>query len=106
MLGYLAFFPEILDQLKMLNKEERCDVYESMMRYAFFEEEPDFSESAMCQLAWGFIKPKIDAAARKSAIQSANGERGGRPQKPNESQEKPTKANRNPTKAKKSQEKP
>ena len=98
---YFSLFPENLDQIEDLTMEERGQIFTALMQYAFTDKEPDFEPGTMCRLAWRFLKPRIDAAAKKSGVMAENGRQGGRPKKQTESQEKQTESKRNLTESRK-----
>ncbi len=99
MLEYFALYPENLEQIEDLNMEERGRIFTAIMEYAFSGKEPEFETGTMCRLAWRFLKPRIDAAIKKSDTLTENGRRGGRPKNQTETNAKPNE-NQSKTKAK------
>jgi len=50
-------------------------------RYAFYDEEPDFSDSKPLMFAWGVIKGQIRQSVEIGVKNAERGKQGGRPKK-------------------------
>lgn len=60
--GVMLYF-ELLEPIKSLSYEDKGKLFEAILSYAQYGEVPNFDGFLM--LAWGFIRPKLDADARR-----------------------------------------
>ena len=54
---------------------QRYRMYESMFRYTFAGEFPDFSDDPMLGVVWELIRPNIDATVKRSEANRRNAEK-------------------------------
>lgn len=71
----VVFYKSFYESISELPPENALNIYNSIFRYAFFDEEPEFS--GIEKAIFTIIKPQIDANNRKYE----NGKKGGRPPK-------------------------
>ena len=98
MLEYAAIYPETLALLKRYAEAQRCRLYEAMVAYAVYGEEPDWPEDAPEWFVWEALKQQIDRARAKSVQNKANGSKAKRteakPSEPERTEAKMTKENK------------
>jgi hypothetical protein len=86
------FLKKFDDSIKDLDFEDRCVMYESIINYALYFEDPILSKGYLISI-WKLIKNQIDEVQKKYDSSVENGKKGGRPKKPvnnlTETQEKP-----------------
>lgn len=86
------FLKRFDDSIKDLDFEDRCIMYESIINYALYFEEPLLSKGYLISI-WKLISSQIDEVQKKYDASVENGKKGGRPKKSNnnltETQEKP-----------------
>ena len=63
--GTMIYFNDILPLFDALQDEEIGQFFKAVVYYGKFGEIPDFSNSPVLSIAWGFIKPKIDRDGEK-----------------------------------------
>lgn len=69
---YVPLFESFWQALQALSEEERLLAYDSMCRYAFEGEYPDFTDRPMLAMFWELARPNIDAALKRSEINREN----------------------------------
>lgn len=80
-----VFLRSYYDALKGLSREDRALILDAVLQYVFEGKEPD--SEALPPLLLGFftlLRPNIDSSVRRYQTQRENGQKGGRPKKPNE----------------------
>jgi hypothetical protein len=86
------FLKKFDDSIKDLDFEDRCVMYEAIINYALYFEDPELSKGYLVSI-WKLIKNNIDEVQKKYDASVENGKMGGRPKKPKnnltETQEKP-----------------
>jgi hypothetical protein len=86
------FLKRFDDSIKDLDFEDRCVMYEAIINYALYFEEPLLSKGYLISI-WKLISGQIDQVQKKYDASVNNGSLGGRPKKPKnnptETQDKP-----------------
>lgn len=84
----VVFYKSFYESISELPPENALNIYNSIFRYAFFDEEPELS--GIEKAIFTIIKPQIDANNRRYE----NGKRGGRPPKKTETTKEESKNHR------------
>lgn len=58
--GIMVYFDDVLPSLQCLTVEDAGRLFIAMLRYGRDGTAPDFGDSAGLNIAWNFIRPKID----------------------------------------------
>lgn len=88
MLSYLSLFPDMLeDHFQDLTDEEVGILVRAAMRYAFDGVVPEFPARSVLGLTWRRLREHVDNTSKRTRTLQENGARGGRPKKPNETNE-------------------
>ena len=97
-------FEKALSRIK--KKADRCDAYDTIVRYALYGELPDLDKIAeSAALAFELSKPVLDSSRRKAENGKAKAKQTEAKQKQTEANGKQNEANRNQTANKKEKEK-
>lgn len=88
---YLKIWTSFREIIEPLNDDERGRLFSAMLEYADSETVPELEGNE--RFVWPIAKQTIDRARLESLKQTANGNKGGRPRKPTETQENPEKPN-------------
>ena len=72
MLEYIQIYPETLEMIGHYTESERCRLIESMARYAFHGEAPDWQESAPEWYIWPALRQAVDRASKRAEQNRAN----------------------------------
>lgn len=72
MLEYIQIYPETLEMIGHYTESERCRLIESMARYAFYGEAPDWQESAPEWYIWPALRQAVDRASKRAEQNRAN----------------------------------
>ena len=75
------FLKKFDESIKDLDFEDRCVMYESIINYALYFEEPSLTKGYLISI-WKLIKNQIDDVQKKYDSSIENGKKGGRPKKP------------------------
>lgn len=101
-LKYLQLFADMLDDhFGILTDEELGIIIRASMSYAFNGELPDFEPRSVLGMTWRRMKSYIDQCDKNASKNKENGNKGGRPKKPIETEQNPVKpkeTQQNPTK--------
>lgn len=98
-LAYIKLWAEFEKYFGVLGAVEVGRLILGAQEYAFHGTEPQFTGNE--RILWPVLKESIDKDKAYNEKQQSNGSKGGRPKKPNETQNNPTKPNKtqnNPTK--------
>lgn len=76
----MVFYKSFYDAIQGLEPELRLEIYDAVMEYALYGEEPT-ELSLMANTVFTLIKPQIDANNRRKENAKKGGETGGRPKK-------------------------
>lgn len=82
---YLKIWTSFRESISPLNDAEKGRLFDAMLLYAETGELPDFKGNE--RYIWPTAKQAIDRAAQKAETLRQNGNKGGRPPKPNETKE-------------------
>ena len=89
-INVLPFYRSYWEALKDLSDTNRLKLYDAIFNFVFKNEEPKLT--GLPNSLWILLRPNIDKSVRKTAANSQNGKKGGRPS--TETQTEPTE---NPT---------
>ena len=107
-LKYLQLFADMLDDhFGILTDEELGIIIRASMAYAFNGELPDFEPRSVLGMTWRRMKSYIDQCDKNASKNKENGNKGGRPKKPTETEQnpvKPTETQQNPVKPNQTQQ--
>lgn len=90
------------DHFGILTDEELGIIIRASMAYAFNGELPDFEPRSVLGMTWRRMKAYIDQCSKNADKNKENGNKGGRPKKPTETEQNPVK----PTETQQNQVKP
>ena len=107
-LKYLQLFADMADDhFGILTDEELGIIIRASMSYAFNGELPDFEPRSVLGMTWRRMKAYIDQCSKNADKNKENGNKGGRPKKPTETEQnpaKPTETQQNPVKPNQTQQ--